>query len=61
VSPEDNKPAKQQDEQRLAEARVRSEMARQRRQEEAQLQALKIGCFGISALIVIALAIAFFV
>ncbi|MBI2207063.1 MAG: hypothetical protein HYU41_24780 [Candidatus Rokubacteria bacterium] len=50
----------QPDELRRAEQRVRQEMARQRRAEEAHLRNLKFGCIGIIAFMLLAMVIAFF-
>jgi hypothetical protein len=52
-------PANPVDNQALAERRMREEMARQRRQEEQHLKALKVGCISIIAVTILAMVIAF--
>ena len=44
-----------------AEKRMRDEMARQRRQEEAHLKSLKFGCIGVIVALVLAMVIAFLI
>lgn len=48
------------EDQQRAEQRVREEMVRHRRQEEAQLKTFKVGCISILVAMVLALVIAFF-
>jgi hypothetical protein len=43
-----------------AEQRMREEMGRQKRQEEAQLKTLKFGCVGLLVALVLAMVVAFF-
>jgi hypothetical protein len=45
---------------RRAEQRMREEMGRQKRQEEAQLKTLKFGCVGLLVALVLAMVVAFF-
>ena len=42
-----------------AERRMRDEMARQRRAEEAQLKAVKVGCIGIIVAVVVIMVVLF--
>ena len=44
-----------------AEKRLREEMGRQRRQEEAQLKTLKVGCIGVIVALLVAMVIAFLI
>jgi hypothetical protein len=50
----------EEEELRLAETRLRNEMARERRKEEAEMKAVKIGCSAILALMVLAMVVMFF-
>jgi hypothetical protein len=50
---------KQADETRRAEQRMLQEIARQKREEEAHLKALKFGCIGVIVAIVLAMVLAF--
>lgn len=47
------------EEARRAELRMRDEMSRQRRAEEAQIKALKFGCIGVITLMVLLLVLGF--
>ena len=57
--PQPPKPQLSEADQHEAEKRMRDEMARQRRQEEAHLKTLKFGCIGIIVALVLAMVIAF--
>lgn len=49
------------DDPQRAEQRMREEMARQRNQEDAHLEAMKFGCIGIIVVLILAMVIAFLV
>jgi hypothetical protein len=60
VSAEDRTPPKRDEDLQSAETRLRNEIARERRKEEAQIKAVKIGCSAIIALMVIVMVVMFF-
>ena len=60
MSTDGDQTSKHQEELELAETRLRAEIARHRDREQAQLKALRVGCFTIVGLTMIGMALAFF-